>query len=407
MPTPTILKFKRTIQIPPAEVYRAFTHATLLRDWLCQIAQTDARIGGQFYARWSTTYFALGQYTALEPGRKVAFTWQGSTDPGPSQVQVALQAKGQATVLTLTHKDLGSGKKWAQTIQEMEQGWAEGLENLQSVLEVGVDLREVRRPRMGILLDDFNPLIAAELGVPAKKGVRLGGVGDGTGAQAAGLQKDDVLIKLADAALSDIPSLGAALQRQRAGNVVPVTFYRSAKKQTVALTLGAPPPPEELPPTGAALANLVQPLYAAVQNQFEQQLAEVTDAVASVTPAPNEWNAKQLVAHFIACERDLQSWIADMLQDNVIGDSLQFRPNITPRLDAIITRYPTLPALLAELQAASAETLNLLRNLPPEFIAHRKHFYRRIVSWVTQVTPSHLSEEHQTQLQATLAVAQK
>jgi uncharacterized protein YndB with AHSA1/START domain len=37
------LKFKRTISASPAEVFRAFTHPTALRDWLSNAAQADAR----------------------------------------------------------------------------------------------------------------------------------------------------------------------------------------------------------------------------------------------------------------------------------------------------------------------------------------------------------------------------
>ena len=38
------LKFRRVIAAPAATVYRAFTHATALRDWLCDAARTEARL---------------------------------------------------------------------------------------------------------------------------------------------------------------------------------------------------------------------------------------------------------------------------------------------------------------------------------------------------------------------------
>lgn len=113
-----------------------------------------------------------------------------------------------------------------------------------------------------------------------------------------------------------------------------------------------------------------------------------------------------MTAHFVATERDLQSWIADMLEDNVVGDSLEFRPNVTPRLNALIARYRTLPALLEELRQAAEETTALLAALPPEFVA-RKHLYRRVALWITQVVPSHLRDEHGEQLRATLEAARR
>ena len=70
----------------------------------------------------------------------------------------------------------------------------------------------------------------------------------------------------------------------------------------------------------------------------------VTEAEAGRKPAPNEWNLKELVAHFIACERDLQSWAAQMLNDRlqviVHGHAISFRwrgvehlSNLPPRRD--------------------------------------------------------------------------
>ena len=67
------LTFKRSVNVPPAEVYRAFTHATALRDWLCDAAQTEVRKGGRVYLWWNSGVYASGAYTALEPGKKVAW----------------------------------------------------------------------------------------------------------------------------------------------------------------------------------------------------------------------------------------------------------------------------------------------------------------------------------------------
>ncbi len=36
-----LVSFKRTVNASPLETYRAFTHTTALRDWLCDAAQAD------------------------------------------------------------------------------------------------------------------------------------------------------------------------------------------------------------------------------------------------------------------------------------------------------------------------------------------------------------------------------
>jgi len=124
------LNFKRVVNAPPAEVYRAFTNPTALRDWLCAAVRVDARKGGQVYLGWNDGYHATGKFTTLAPDRKVAFTWRGYDEPGESSVQVSLAGKNGGTVMTLTHAGLGSGKVWAETVKSLADGWPDKLENL-------------------------------------------------------------------------------------------------------------------------------------------------------------------------------------------------------------------------------------------------------------------------------------
>ena len=400
------LKFKRTVNVPPAEVSRAFMHATALRDWLCDAAQTDPHPGGRLYLWWNTGFYANGQFTALAPGKKLAFTWHGRGEPEPSRVQVSLAVKKAGTVVTVTHSGIGANKKWAATIAEIEQGWQTGLENLQSVLETGVDLRLARRPRLGILVGDFSPEIAAQLGVPVKQGIRLEGTFEETGARSAGLQKDDVIVKLGGRKAVDFPTLTCALQGHAAGDKVKMEFYRGPEKKSVTMELSRRPLPD-VPPTAADLAQIVRQSYAALAAERAKFFEGVSEAEAAHRPDANTWNLNETVAHFIACERDFQSWLADMLNDNVVGDSLEFRPNVTARLAPIVARYPTLPALLEELKRSSEETVTLIAALPPEFVARRRHLYYRIASWITEVIPGHLGDEHGAQVLATIEAARK
>lgn len=398
------LKFTRTINAPPAEVFRAFTHPTALRDWLCNAAQTDARKGGRLYLWWNDGVFASGDFTALEPNKKIAFTFHHSREPEPTRIQITLASQNGGTTVTLKHT-VGVGKKWAGTVRAATAAWLGALENLQSVLETGVDLRYARLPRLGILVGDFNAEIAAQLGAPVTQGIRLEGTFEGTGARAAGLQKDDVMVKLGGKKAVDFPSLTRALEGHQAGDKVPVVFYRRKEKQTAIMELSRRPIPE-VPSTAAELAEAARKLYADRQADITKRLEGVTEAEAGRKPAPNEWNLKELVAHFIACERDLQSWVAQMLNDREVGDSLEFRPNVTLRLDGIVARYPTLPALLEELKRADDESVALLAALPSGFVA-RKHLYWRAALWITQVIPSHLPDEHGEQLRATLDAARQ
>src|SRR5436190_4641834 len=187
---------ERTISVVPNEVYRAFTNKIALQDWLCNTAEVDPRAGGRIYLWWDKGYHSSGIYTDLERGKTVAFTWRGPGDPEATEVRVSLEPKGEsATHIIMTHTGLGPGEEWSEAAFQDKRGWESALENLQSVLETGTDLRIARRPMFGLNsgnnLDDER---AANLGVPVSEGLWIGGLVDGLGAQKAGLQKDDVVV---------------------------------------------------------------------------------------------------------------------------------------------------------------------------------------------------------------------
>jgi uncharacterized protein YndB with AHSA1/START domain len=410
MPDTPSLTLTRTLRAAPAEALRGFTHATLLRDWLADIAATDPRAGGHFFVSWHAREDALGslagnqfagRYTQLDLPRSLAFTWSGADLPAPTLVTVTAQPVPDGTQLTLVHSGLGELQAASWNTQ-----WAGALENLQSVLEIGVDLRVVRRPRLGILMDELTPAAVERLGLPVKEGVLLHGTAENSGAQAAGLQKDDVLVSLNGAALRSPTSFEAALRGLHAGDCPVVEFYRGGEKQTVALQLGRFPIPE-YPATALGLSEMVCELYAVTMTNLRQQLAGLTEAQAERRPAQDEWSVKELVAHLILTDRDYQSWVADMLNDLAVEDWLQMSPNVTPRIQALVARMVSLDRLLDELEATLRETADMIAAFPESFARERKHLYRRAAAWASEVTPSHYSEEHLEQFQHTIAAAQK
>jgi uncharacterized protein YndB with AHSA1/START domain len=399
------LKFTRVVNAPPAEAYRMFIHPTALRDWLCNGAQVDARPGGHIQLRWDDRYYASGTFLKLEPGKRLAFTWDGYNEPAPTQVQVTFTdaPRNGGTRVTVSRSGFGTGRAWAGAVEGFTSHWPEFLENLQSVLETGVDLRQARRPRMGIGIDDFNPEIAARLGVPVKAGIHLAGTAEGTGARAAGLQKGDVIVKLNGKKAVDFPTLGQALQGLKAGDKPKVVFYRGPEKHTVPLELSRFPI-REVPATAAELAAIVRTTHAEIEAELAKMVEGLTEAQADHRPAENEWSVKELIAHLIATERDYQSWVADMLNDTPVNDDLQMRPNVHERLRAMVGRFGTVAALLEELSCAQAETAAFIAAWPPPFVA-RKHLYRRAALWVLEVTPGHFHEEHGEQFRRTLEAA--
>jgi uncharacterized protein YndB with AHSA1/START domain len=396
------LKFKRAVNAPPAEVYRAFTNSTALREWFCDAAQADACKSGRLYAWWNNGYYASGEFTALAPCQRIAFTWHGRGELAATRVQIALAEKNGGTLLTLTHAGIGAGKAWAKSAKQIVHGWEIALENLQWVLETGQDLRLVRRPMLGINIGEFNPDIAAKLGVPVVEGLRLEGVVPGKGAQAAGLQKNDVLVNLGRKKVTSFSGLVSVLQKRRAGDKVKVVFYRGSEKKTVTMEL-SPRPLPEVPVTSAALAEAVQKKFAEGDAELARCFANVSEAQADRSPAPGEWSAKETVAHLIAGERENHCSIADLINNaERWSDDLANPTNVPARVRATVQAFPTVPALLEELKRNEAETVAMLAALPPEFVAHKGTFWR-LGHYLLQIADH--TDEHMKQIRTAIASA--
>ena len=95
MPEPLTLTFTRSVNASPEEAFRAFTHATALRDWLCHAASNSPHKGGYLFLHWNEGYSARGSYTLFDPPHKLAFTWDGSREPGVEAVDLLFEASGR------------------------------------------------------------------------------------------------------------------------------------------------------------------------------------------------------------------------------------------------------------------------------------------------------------------------
>jgi uncharacterized protein YndB with AHSA1/START domain len=403
MPTkPLILKFKHTLKAPAAAVYRAFSSSTALREWFCDAAQADPRPGGRLYMWWVSGYYTSGEFIALTPNKKLTFTWHGKGEPAPTRVTVSLAAKRDSTVLTVTQDRLGPAKIWAPIAAQYARGWEAALQNLQSVLEAGPDLRIVRRPMLGISGgDDLTPETAAKLGVPVKAGLQLDSLVDGMGAQAAGLQKDDVIVKLGGKKITGYVSLGAALQGHRAGDVVPVAFYRGAEKKTIQLTLSARPVPE-MPASPVEVADKVRELYAETDAELAQVFADMSETAVTRRPTSNDWSALEILAHIILAERDQIEFVSELLLGNERWYD-GYGGNVPAPIQALLAVYPTVAELLAQLKRTEAEVVALIAALPPDFVERKGSHWR--LSMTLPFITLHI-HEHLGQIKAALETAQ-
>lgn len=399
------VRLSQVIAAPAAEAYRALTRSLVMREWMSDGAVMDARPGGHLYFWWHSGYGAMGRFTALQPDRRVAFTWLGQGEPGATQVEVDLAPSSDGVEVILSHGGFGAGDAWGEAHRASLHGWTEGMENLKSVLETGEDLRLVRRPVLGIHLDELNAAIAARLGVPVTEGLRLSGVVAGMGAEQAGLKTDDVIVTLAGRPTLDYPSLVAALGSHRGGDRVEVVFYRGNDRRIADMVLSSRPHPP-VPPAAAELAAAVRQANAAARGELASALANVSDELAARRPAPGEWNALEVLAHLISHERELQTWITDLLcDDERWSDRFENTEIVPARITAIARAYSRLAEMVDALHRSQEETADMLAALPPEFVAHRGTYWRLGRTLLGDAYPSSHVQEHAAQIRAAVAAA--
>lgn len=394
------LTFNRVLQASPASVYTLFTTAMGLREWLSDNAQAAGTAGGRIYLHWNMGYHAMGFYKELIPNEKIAFSWQGFGDAHPTDVVVTLAEKEGSTVLNLEHSGMGEGEAWDQLIPQMESSWNESLENLQSILEEGIDLRIARRPMLGVLptalVDDK---MAALLGVPVHYGVRISGTVAGSGAEAAGLQADDVIVRLDQTRMDNFNAFAVAVGPHRAGDQIEVEFYRGPEKHIRPLTLSSRQFPD-LAPTAAALAEGMEQAITKLHDELDELLAGVTEEEAEFHPAEGEWNVKENLAHLIWSERYLQN-----LTFNLVGgeDFIPWQNNGPLHLIPTLSIHGSLSEMIEAFKQAQKATVAAAAAIPADFIANQKGAYRRLALNLTGFDAH--TRSHYTQMKEALEAA--
>ena len=396
------LSFTQMVKAPPEEVYRAFTNATVLREWLCDVATVSPHPGGRLYLWWTSGYYTSGGFTQTEENKKIAFSWFGRGEPAPTQVQVIFTPQGEDTLVTLTHGGVGTGEEWSQSTVEIEKGWENSLKNLVSVLETGEDQRYVMRPMLGIGVNDFNAEIAEQLGVPVDEGIRLSGTVEGMKAREAGLQADDVIVGMAGVLIAGSESLEKALSGHRAGDEIEVIFYRGSDKKNVMMELSKRPLPQ-IPPTTKELAEQVKSGNQEIQTTLDEFLEDVSEEEAAFKPEPNSWSMKDNLAHLIHSERYKHTFIVELVEgfERVADD---YGGNINEFNAATIATYPTVQDLVQEYKHGMKETVQMLSHIPEGFMARKGSYWR--LAYYTLEDPFHF-HIHLDQMKAALEVARK
>lgn len=369
------LTFTKLLPASPEQVYRAFTNEVALREWLVDRAHVDARKDGPLFLGWDrpSYYYVVGRFTHVDAPRRAEFDWQGMGEPGVTHVAVEIEEQQNGTNLTLIHSGIGAGEAWDRVLEEARQGWLSGLENLQAHLELGRDLRLVRRPYLGIFLGEDAVLAhKEETGEPAPRGIRIDGAIPGTGAASADIRNDDIITRMDGERVETTPDLIRVLERHKAGETLEAEIYRGGQKHTTQIRLSERPMPD-VPESAEVLADRLKEIYDELALELGQVLSGASDKQAFKRPAEGEWSAADVLAHLIHNERDQQFWLATVVSGR---EALNYPDNMEARIQATTHIYSTLDELREELRRTWGETVAMVRRLPDGFVKTRRSYNR-------------------------------
>ncbi len=142
------LRMQRTFAAPAQAVFEAWTSAEVLKrwwhvghDWETTEASVDLRVGGTLRVAMrnpheDAEYGGGGEYTEIDPPRRLAFTWtwDDDRDQRSQLIEIDFQEHEGETTVRFTHHGLWD----EQAVAEHESGWAGVFDNL------GRELRKLR-----------------------------------------------------------------------------------------------------------------------------------------------------------------------------------------------------------------------------------------------------------------------
>ncbi len=122
-------------------------------------------------------------------------------------------------------------------------GFAINIDDALAVSEQLIEKGYVERGFLGIAPVNLTPAIAAQIGVPVSEGILVARVVENSGAHAAGLQGEDVIVALGGQNIRNTGDLSKFLLEKLPGEQVTVSIYRGNSELETEAILGEPPIP--------------------------------------------------------------------------------------------------------------------------------------------------------------------
>ena len=120
-------------------------------------------------------------------------------------------------------------------------GFAINIDDVKTVTAQLIEKNGVERGFLGITPFNLTAAVAGQLSVPVEEGIVVVGVVRGSGADAAGLREEDVIVRLGDEPIVNTGELSKFLLAHPPGETVDLGYYRGGSLVTTEITLGARP----------------------------------------------------------------------------------------------------------------------------------------------------------------------
>lgn len=140
---------------------------------------------------------------------------------------------------TMIYTRTGSyiGYSFAIPINMMKDVYEDIIENGQSVAQPKYEPRQPRGPRLGISIMELDAEFANNQGLTFEQGLLIEKISSNGNAAMAGLQKNDIIVKVNDSRIRNGEDIIDLLDRSRKGDVLQVKVYRNGRFKTIPVRL--------------------------------------------------------------------------------------------------------------------------------------------------------------------------
>jgi uncharacterized protein YndB with AHSA1/START domain len=148
------LRFERTYEATPDEVWAALTEPESIRRWLFAAAVLEPRVGGEFRLDWSDKEQATGSVLVWDPPSVLEVEWRERQIESVLHIELASSQAG--TVLTLDQRNISVAAAIG-----MGAGWHAHLDALGDLVEGRGANEDAWRPRFDALRPRYEELVTS------------------------------------------------------------------------------------------------------------------------------------------------------------------------------------------------------------------------------------------------------